>query len=224
MTKKECKMVEKIKRIIEACPLFDNTDSDYIRKLGSVVSYRAGNIIADENGFRRALGLVLSGRAVAENSGGNKTARLNEFESGDIFGAATLFEEADFRYMSTIRAKKITEIMWFSEQAVVRLITEKPAFALNYAKYLTGKIRFLNGKISGYTGKNAEKCLEEYVKYNCEKSPEGMCDGNVSRLAKELCVSRPTLYSALNSLIDKEIIVREDECLYMKANKKNEGE
>ena len=67
-------------------------------------------------------------------------------EPGDLFGAAALYSgEAEFA--STITAQRPSACLMLEQSLVDRLLAEQGQIRENYLRYLTGRIRFLSGRL-----------------------------------------------------------------------------
>ncbi len=171
--------------------------------------FSVGDIVADEAYFPKGLCVILKGVIVAENRSEDHIVHLNAFMKGDVFGAAALFINRDSRYTSFVVAKKDTKMVFIPEEAIVKLISTRPRFALAFCGFLTGKIRFLNKKIAGYTAKNSVRCLLQYLEVACAEDEDGSAIINISSAADELKVSRTTLYAAAQTLEESGFIKRD---------------
>ena len=77
---------------------------------------------------------------------------------GELFGMASLF--GDWKDgMSSIIADSACEVIYFSEEQFTDIIKKYPQFSINYIKYLSEKIRFLNQKLDAFTTKTTEERL-----------------------------------------------------------------
>ena len=162
--------------------------------------YEPGDIVADEVTFPKGLCVVMSGVIVAENRLDTRVIALNSFIKGDVFGAATLFSSNEGRYSSLLAAKRPARIVIVPAETVIGLIGTMPGFALALSAYLTGKIRFLNKKLTGYTSKSSVRRLLQYLEVACSENDEGTAKINISSVADQLRMSRTTVYAAAEML------------------------
>lgn len=175
----------------------------------AVLQFCRDEIIRDETSFEKSLGIVVSGRCRAMNRCGNKTVLLNCFSCGGVFGAASLFDDGAGRYASVIIADTDCTVLFFGQADAEKMICENSAFALNYVKFLSSKIRFLNGKISGFTSKNAADKLLEYLKSLPDGCGEGVeLKSEYAEIAEILGIGRASLYRAFDKLCGEGIIVK----------------
>ena len=145
--------------------LKDMTAEDRDRILDSLEaeSFRGGETIYTPSEFKRALGIVAEGEVSVMNPGG---AQLNVIPKGGCFGAAALFDESesDFAYVTTLIAHKACQVVFISDVQLQEWITRYPAMALNYIRFLSGRVRFLNRRIDSFTSPSSEEALIKYLK------------------------------------------------------------
>jgi len=199
-------------KIIRSLPPFNATSEAALREAfehAGTGYYGIGDIVADEEYFPKGLCIVMKGVIVAENRTETHVIALNAFMKGDVFGAAALFVNKDSRYTSFVVAKRPTRLVVIPEEAIIKLISTKPKFAVAYSAFLTSKIRFLNRKISGYTAKSSVRALLQYLEVACAEDDDGVAKINISAVADELNMSRTTVYSAADTLEEAGFIKRD---------------
>lgn len=196
--------------------LFDGISESSVKALLSSVvmehlSYRGSELICSPESFRRGLYLIISGAATVTSPYGDGDTILRILAPGDIFGAAALFEKNSEEYVSRIHAKGRTEIIYLPADEVEHLITENGDIAKNYITFLSGRIRFLNRRISVLTAGSSEQRLACLL----SELPKGK-DGRpilpkMNKLASTLNLGRATLYRALSNLESMLVIRRDDD-------------
>ncbi|MBP1588484.1 MAG: Crp/Fnr family transcriptional regulator [Clostridia bacterium] len=203
-------------KALRSSGLFEGlTDSEFgtILGQGEFRELGQGDCAVSEDSLRSGIGVVLSGELHAFNRSGGKSAALNRFCRGDVFGVATMWRSGE-AYPSYVVAKRQSAVFLLDEKAVEAAIAGIPGFALAYARFLTGRIRFLNRKIAGFTSRNVKERLLQYVRINC-----GECGGrfalNVSAAADRLAVTRPALYNALKALCDEGIVAKDGKYVFL---------
>ncbi len=167
------------------------------------VCYEKGDIIYGRNNYKRALGVLLSGKAEAV---ARERSALSTFHAGDAFGAAALFGGEE--YISFIRALAPCKVQYIPEETLQRLFREYPQTAMNYITFLSGKIRFLNGKIATYTSASVEGRLYYWLRTNCDREGHLPTGTSMTKLAKMLNVGRTSLYRAMDELERKFVLIR----------------
>lgn len=169
-------------------------------------TFARGAIICDGATPWRALGIVLSGRAEAVSADRQQTV-LTVFQPGGTFGAAALFGGAG--YVSCIRAVTGCAVLLLPEALLEQWFARCPQMAVNYITFLSGRVRFLNGKIAILTQDSAQHRLYRWLQANCDQGgrlPEGI---SMTKLAATLSMGRTSLYRALEELESAGLIVRD---------------
>lgn len=171
------------------------------------LTHKAGEDIYSADNFKRAIGIVLGGTAVAQSSvnGGVTMRLLNE---GECFGVAAVFS-SDTRYVSYISAKSDCTVLFIPEEVVSSAIERIPQFARNYISFLTTRIQYLNTLVDAYSSPNVEVRLARYIVayVGGRDVPFNL---NMTALSKSLGIGRASLYRALDELERAELIKREN--------------
>ena len=182
-------------------PLFRQTDRDLLRSLAELegaglVRFDPGVVYSPQH-FRRSLGVVLSGQLQVTKG----TLAVSVLEPGDLFGAAALYSDEP-EFATTITARGSSRCLMLEQALVDRLLAEHSQIRENYLRYLTGRIRFLSGRLQTLAQPGAEGKLARYL----------LASGGSSCPATELCqrlgVSRASLYRAFAALEDSGLIRR----------------
>lgn len=164
---------------------------------------RKGRTIYTPEDFRRCLGLLVSGTVQVSK----ENLIVSVLGPGELFGAAALFNDEE-EYVTTLTARTDCDLVFFPQSLVEDLMSSCPAVARSYISYLSGRIRFLNGKIQGLIAPTAERKLEQYLAAHVRDDwvePDCPATG----LAKRLNVSRASLYRAFDALEAAGAIKRE---------------
>ena len=153
-----------------------------------------GEVIYAPHQFRRCLGLILRGRVQVSKG----ELILSVLDRGEFFGAAALFNDRS-DYATTLTACTDCALLLFPQALVEELLERCPAAARNYITYLSGRIRFLNEKIEGLIAGSAERKLAQYL-LGLARGGTVELDGPATGLARQLHVSRASLYRAFDAL------------------------
>ena len=149
--------------------------------------------------FRRSLAVVLSGPLQVTQG----SVAVSVLQPGDLFGAAALYSD-EAQFAATITAKGPSQCLMLEQALVDRLLAEQGQIRENYLRYLTGRIRFLSGRLQALAQPGAEGKLARYLLAGG--------GGTVTCPATELCqrlgISRASLYRAFSALEDSGLIVR----------------
>lgn len=129
---------------------------------------------------------------------------MSVLEPGDLFGAAALFHEET--YAVTLTAQRSCTLLLLPQALVEDLMARFPQVGRNYVAYLSGRIRFLSGKIETLTAGHVEGKLAQYL---LAHTREGWAECSATGLAKRLGVGRASLYRAFDTLTQLGLIRRD---------------
>lgn len=181
------------------------TETAAIKKVvPAPINYKRGQSIYSTKQFQKALGIVLGGVAVAKS--GEVTKR--RFTAGEIFGAATLFTDCS-DYVSDIIALSDCTVQLIPEAVLKEIFTRHPETAVNYIRFLTGKVRFLNQKIAQLSARSAAGKL--YSFFTCSADSSGIVTvPSMMSVAKQTGIGRTSLYRGLEELETAGLIERKN--------------
>ncbi|MBR5540405.1 MAG: Crp/Fnr family transcriptional regulator [Clostridia bacterium] len=179
-------------------------------RLERPVTFRRGQVVYNTHTFRRAIGLILSGSVIVRSSGeAAHSVVINRLHTGEIFGVAALFDSASDDYVTEITADEETAVQFIPQELMARLIAEFPTIAEQYIRFLSGRIRFLNRKLSALTNGNAENRLYHYLLAHQDEQGTIRLPGTMTELANTLNMGRSSLYRSLDTLVREGILVKE---------------
>ena len=159
--------VKKISRSVveylKLTPLFSGVEEKNLKALVSLGEHSIKKLISGEElEVNNALVIVISGALEAYKSDSGKRVFLKNILPCDITGIATLFDTSG-QYISTLLAKKDSEILILTEEFVLNALRTSPIFAERFSRLLCEKLRYLNSRIDTYTQPSAENKLLEYI-------------------------------------------------------------
>lgn len=160
-----------------------------------------------KNGY---IALIESGKATVKRISSNgQSLTIRTVFDGEIFGAASIFGKWE-EGASSVIAETDGSIIYFSEDAFKKILYDFPAVSLNYIKYLTERIRFLNRRIDAFSADSTEERLYEFL--TSQKDINGSVDISIgiTNLARILHVGRTSLYRDIESLERKGLIKKEN--------------
>ena len=189
--------------------LFSKLDIDFLREKMNLVSAKKGEIIMKQHEFRRCLTFIIKGKATVAKIGldGHRTI-INRLSDGDVFGMATLFYEEE-EFPSEITAESNLRLAVFSKEAVEEAFFSSPEFAKAYVTLLSGKIHFLNKKLSAFSEGEASEKLLRWIMTAANGETEFYLPFSVSKLASMLGIGRASVYRAFETLSEKGLVLRE---------------
>ena len=159
-----------------------------------------GGVVYGPVRFRRCLGVVLRGRIEVRR----ESILMAALSAGDVFGAAALFNDSP-DYPTTLTALSPCQTLLIPETRIRALLRQCPAFAEDYAAYLSGRIQFLSQRLEAVSSPSPEGKLARYL-----LPAEGdALTLSATALCQRLGVGRATLYRAFETLEGAGAIARE---------------
>lgn len=191
--------------LLSRCPLLAGADKALVQRVSQaedawVQNFSDGEVLYQPDHFLRCLGLLLAGHVRVTNG----SLSVSTLEPGELFGAAALYNDAP-DYATTLTAHTPCRAIFFPQATIDRLLGEEPLLRRNYLRYLSGRIRFLSGRLQSVTQAGAEGKLARYLLAN---AAEGSVSISATDLARQLGLSRASLYRAFESLEKADLIRR----------------
>ena len=194
------------RELLDRSPFFRGAEPELLDRVLSlpqvtVEDFSPEQTVYQPHRFRRCLGFLLSGQVQVTNG----TLSVSLLEAGDLFGAAALYNDLP-DYATTLTARTPCRILFLPQEEVDRLLGEEPLLRRNYLRYLSGRIRFLSGRLQAVTQTGAEGKLARYLLSSGEDAP---IRTSATDLARRLGLSRASLYRAFDALEGAGLIRRE---------------
>ena len=194
------------RELLDRSPFFRGAEPELLDRVLSmpqvtVEDFSPEQTVYQPHRFRRCLGFLLSGQVQVTNG----TLSVSLLEAGELFGAAALYNDLP-DYATTLTARTPCRILFLPQEEVDRLLGEEPLLRRNYLRYLSGRIRFLSGRLQAVTQTGAEGKLARYLLSSGEDAP---IRTSATDLARRLGLSRASLYRAFDALEGAGLIRRE---------------
>ena len=197
--------------IISDTFLFGGIPEETVRVLLNTAGVRVEHfekdqVIFDRDQNERALSIILYGSCSVTKEGDGVKMPMSVLRSKDLFGAAALFH-TEHDYVARVSAQESTWVLWISESALRIMMQNDFRVTENYLRYLTARIRFLSRRLDGFLPQSVEERVLNHIQAHAEN---GIYESewSVSALADALCVSRSTLYRAMDKLVSEGKIER----------------
>ena len=200
---------EQERALLGRCPLFLGAEDALLRRLPGVTleSFAAGDLLYGPSQFRRSLGVLLAGQVQVTNG----SLSVSLLRAGELFGAAALYNDAP-EFAAVLTARSPCRVLFLPQETLDRLLGEEPLLRRNYLRYLTGRVRFLSGRLRSVAQTGAEGKLARYLLTLPSGEPLRL---SATDLAKRLGISRASLYRAFQALEDARLIRREGKSMYV---------
>ena len=189
--------------------LDDATLQTITTRLEPPVHYRRGQVVYTTDTFRRAIGLIRRGQVIVRSSGeAAHSVVINRLGEGEIFGVAALFDSEQDAYVTEITADGDTAVQFVPQELVSQLLMEFPVIGERYIRFLSGRIRFLNRKLSALTLGNTESRVYHYLLAHQDENGIICLPDTMTELANTLNMGRSSLYRSLDTLLQNGIVVK----------------
>ncbi len=200
--------------------LFRNVHEEWIRawlkrSQVSVSEYETGEYLFRKTDTSERIGILLRGTADVSRVSSDGLMHMSTLKKNDLFGAASLCSETD-AYVTDIRCNERCRALLIGEETMLSLLSENQTVLRNYLCYLNRRIRFLNNRLDALSKNTVAARILTYLE--AEAKDRVYHVGNYTKLSESLCVSRATLYRAIDALEEegkiqrngKEIILTEE--------------
>ncbi len=174
--------------------------------MSDTVFFARGECVYESEKFKNALGIIVSGKVRVSSAEEKSGVILRDMREEETFGAAALFGAGEL-YVSKICAITPCAVTFISEDTLRKLFSVYPEASVNYIRFLSSKIRYLNSKIAQLSLPNAEARVLEHMRKHAGEDGK-LRAGSMSAIAKKLNIGRSSLYRALSSLEENGYIFK----------------
>ena len=174
------------------------------------LEYEKGALLCRSGAPLDGLLVLLSGRAEVRKG----SLLLRDLSAGDVTGVSVLFG-GDSHMETDVAASGRMSVLFLPREAVEKAILADPVLTERYIRFLSSRIRFLNGVIGRFSG---SRVTERTAHYLLEQAGEkGLrFEFAPSRAARELDVGRASVYRALDDLQREGCIEKEGRQILLK--------
>ena len=205
--------MDEIIKKLEMNELFNNVDKTNILKIVnnlkySIISYKKGEVIFQEEETCTSIGLIINGTINIERIYPNgKSIVMSKFKDGDVFGEALLFSKVN-KYPATVIALSDCKVLYLAKSEIVRLFSMENKIMENFMMLLSEKIIILNNKIRSISLKSVRQKVVDYIlcEYMNEKNKEITLKYSKEEIASDIGIPRPSLSRELIKLRDEGLI------------------
>jgi len=163
----------------------------------TVQTYMSGEYLFRTSDTTERLGIILRGSADVTRQSCDGLMHMSTLKRNDLFGAASLFG-GDMSYVTDIRCNEPVRALILPEETMLLLLSENRTVLLNYLRYLNSRIRFLNRRLDAFSKNTVPARLMSFL--TSEANGRSVSVKSYTKLSESLCISRATLYRALDTL------------------------
>ena len=193
---------ERYTRQLSGTVLFSSVSEDWIhdwlcRANVSISEYEAGEFLFRKEDTSSRVCVLLRGTADVNRISSDGLMHMSTLKKNDLFGAASLCGK-DESFVTDIRCNEHARVLIIPEEEMLNLLSENRTVLQNYLSYLSGRIRFLNKRLDAFSKNTVSARILTYLK---TESIDRTCRvKSFTKLSESLCISRATLYRALDAL------------------------
>lgn len=196
--------------------LGDDTRAHLMCRLSPPAKFSHSETVYTTNRFCQAFGIVLAGELTVTMHGSEGHGVVMRYlTAGQVFGVAAMFGEVE-SYVSEVVAKSDCIVQFISETELKELCFENPQIALNYIRFLSERIRFLNRKIHVFTCNDAIQRLYLHLQSHVTQDGSIAFSASMAVLARQLGIGRSTLYRSFSRLEEAGLIQKQNGIWYIK--------
>ena len=201
---------ERYARQLSGTVLFNGVPEERIRAFltesnVSIAEYLPGEYLFHKTDTNDRVGILLRGSAEVNRESSDGSMHMSTLKRNDLFGAASLCG-GDKTFVTNIRCKERTRVLIIPEEEMLNLLSENRLVLRNYLCYLNGRIRFLNKRLDAFSKNTVSAKVMTY--FASEANGRIYTVKSFTKLSESLCVSRATLYRALDALEEEHKIRR----------------
>lgn len=201
---------ERYARQLGGTVLFRGVQEDCIRAWlvesnVSIAEYAPGEYLFRKNDTTDRVGILLRGSADVNRESKDGSMHMSTLKRNDLFGAASLCGE-DEMFVTDIRCKERTRVLIIPEKEMLDLLSGNRTVLRNYLCYLNGRIRFLNKRLDAFSKNTVAARVMTF--FASEANERMYTVKSFTKLSESLCISRATLYRALDTLEEEHKIRR----------------
>ena len=201
---------ERYAKQLSGTVLFRGVQEDRIRLWLIRANVAIETYEVDEYLFRKSdttdrIGIILRGRADVNRESSDGAMHMSTLKRNDLFGAASICGGGG-SYVTDIRCRERTRVLIIPEEEMLELLSGNRTVLRNYLSYLNGRIRFLNQRLDAFSKNSVAARVMTF--FAAEATGRTYTVKSFTKLSESLCISRATLYRALDTLEEEHKIRR----------------
>jgi len=170
--------------------------------------YEKGTVMLQQGDECRHVGLILSGRAAAEQlSPSGESMAIRTFEAGDCFAPAQLYAR-DPVYAYTLTTTRRTEVFYIPFPLLKNLIDAVPGFAQNLIAHLAGMVIYFSDRVTMLSQRGMRPRLTVYLAKASREagSPRFTLPDSFTRIASLTGTARPSVHRELKKMAGEGLL------------------
>lgn len=189
--------------------LFNNVNEKIVRKLlvpENIYKAKKNEVFINSSANDKFLAVILKGSGITTTCEKNDSVILSSEKVSDVLGVSLIYSDIDACIETTSQAN--TVFLKIKEDQLTELCLSDSQIYKNLMKIMTTKLHWLLKRIKGFTANSAEKKLALYIQDLMNEKSECVLDVSISKLATTLDLGRASLYRAIDTLENNNVILR----------------
>ena len=175
----------------------------------TIVDIKKDKLLFNENEVCVSVALVISGQIIIRSIDLNgKEIIYNIINEGGIFANNLLFSN-DKRYKGDVIATQKSKVALLSEDNLIEILMNNVVFLRSYLSVQAENIKQINFMVKLLSFDSARERFIYYLEYHHRLIEIE----SITRLSKELSLTRETLSRLISSLIKEKIIIKEKQLI-----------
>lgn len=175
----------------------------------TIVDIKKDQLLFHENEVCVSVALVISGQIIIRSIDLNgKEIIYNIINEGGIFANNLLFSN-DKRYKGDVLATQKSKVALLSEDNLIEILMNNEIFLRTYLSVQAENIKQINFMVKLLSLDSARERFIYYLEYHHRH----IKIESITRLSKELSLTRETLSRLISSLIKEKIIIKEKQLI-----------
>lgn len=194
---------------LKNCELFNGVEEKVIRKLllnGNVSKAKKNEMIFTKETSERKISIILKGKTITKTNDIRDKVILSEDEVSDIIGMSLVNPCNNIEI--EVESLSNTVLLDLTQEELDELCLSNPQINKNLMNIMSKRIHWLLRRIKSFTAKSAEKKLALYLQDIMGMDNVLSLDVSMSKLAIMLDLGRASLYRAIDTLENNNVIIR----------------
>lgn len=206
--------MNEIEQLLKETPLFQNCNTTLQSCDYTIRPYQKGELVSTAINREKLIGIIKSGSIdVYTLSVDSTEVKLRTLTSGACFGICNLFSDEDIP--TILKCASPVELLCISKKTFSRLLKNDEILIQNFIQFNNEKIQFLLSKIEDLTIQSAQRKLIHYLLLNSSTDNCVFLSNAKEHLAKELAISRASLFKELSTLQKDGLITTNGSYIYL---------
>lgn len=194
---------------LKGSELFENIDEKFLRKLlvpENLFKARKNEFIISNDTKEKFIAVLLKGKTITKTDEQSDKVILSDDEVSDVIGTTLVYSNNNTNIETMSLCNSV--YLKITEDSLTEMCMNEKQIYINLMNIMNKRLNFLLKRIKGFTARSAEKKLALYIKDLLKDNKEITIDISMSKLAIMLDLGRASLYRALDTLENNNVIIK----------------